>query len=180
MHPTSCHNSRRGGIISGLLSIFGVLILIAVAGGFYLARNVSVQATHRDNGESVQISVPGGRLNVQADDRVSPAALGAPLYPGAQRKPDSTGGASVRWTSNDGDDDKGVGVAGGEFVTEDSPGRVLAWYREQLPSWVMVEEKGSVVHFELKKGAQKRLVSIHGKSDGTHIAIIAIGEPASN
>lgn len=174
------HHSRRGGIISGLLTFFGVLVLLAFACGLYLARNVSVQTTHRDRGEDVAITVPGGNLNIQAHHSMDPASIGVPVYPGATRRKDSSGGATFRWTSADGKDDKGVGLAAGEFITKDSADRVLSWYRSQLPHWVAVEENDRITHLELRDGGYKRMVSVQEKHDGTHIGVVSIGEPASN
>jgi hypothetical protein len=173
-------NRRRGGIISGLLTLIGVLIILAFAGGLYLARNVSVQTTHRDRGDDVAISVPGGNLNIEAHHNLDPTAIGVPIYPGATRRKDNSGGATFRWTSSDGKGDKGVGLAAGEFVTTDPADRVLSWYRGQLPHWVAVEENDHVTHLELRDGGYKRMVAIKEKYDGTHIAVVSVGEPASN
>ena len=175
----STRDARRGGIISGLLSIVGLFVAIALVGGFYLANNVRVQTTHRNNGENVAIDVPGGHINIQAHDRLDAAALGVPVYPGASRRHDS-GGATLRWSSDDGKSDKGIGVAGAEYVTDDSADRVLAWYRGQSPHWVVVEEHGDITHLELREGGYRRMVGIKEKSDGTHISVASIGEPASN
>jgi hypothetical protein len=172
--------SQRGGIISGLLTIFGIIVLIAFASGLYLARNVRVQTTHRDRGDDVAISVPGGSLSIQAHHSMDPAAIGVPVYPGATRRKDSSGGANFRWETSDGKGDKNLGIAAGEFLTQDSADRVLSWYRSQLPHWVAVEEDDHITHFELRDGGFKRIVSIKQKSDGTHISVVSIGEPASN
>lgn len=51
---------ERGGVISGLLTVFGLLVLAAIIGGMYLARNIHVQTTARANGDNVSIDVPGG------------------------------------------------------------------------------------------------------------------------
>lgn len=103
-----------------------------------------------------------------------------PLYPGATRPGKSGGGASVEWTSSDGKDDKGVAVAAGEFFTTDPPDKVLAWYRARLPNWVIATGEDGISHLELREGGYKRVVVIKRKSDGTHIAVASVGEPASN
>jgi hypothetical protein len=176
----TARSNRRGGIITGLLSFFGILILVAIAGGFYLANNVRVQTTHRANGENVAIDVPGGHINIQAHDNLDPAALGVPIYPGATRYRHDNGGATFRWTSADGKTDKGIGVAGADYITNDSPDKVLAWYRGQSPHWVVVEEHGDITHLELREGGYKRIVGIKEHHDGTRISVASIGEPASN
>ena len=171
---------RRGGIISGLLTFLGILVVLAFVGGIFLAKNVSVRTIHRDRGEDVAIAVPGGNFSIRAHDSMDPASIGVPVYPGATRRKNSSGGATFRWSSADGKGDKDFGVAGGEFLTSDSPDEVLAWYRSQLPHWVSVEEDDHLTHLELREGGYKRIVAIRQKVDGTHIGVVSIGEAASN
>lgn len=171
---------ERGGIITGLLTFFGIAIVLVVGCGFYLAHNVRVQTTHRANGENVAIDIPGGHINIQAHENLDPGSIGVPIYPGASRTRRDSGGATFSWTSNDGKKDKSLGVAGAEYITNDSPDRVLAWYRGQSPHWILVEERDGMGHLELREGGHRRIVGIKEKSDGTHISIASIGEPASN
>ncbi|HXJ40054.1 MAG TPA: hypothetical protein VNH18_12325 [Bryobacteraceae bacterium] len=170
----------RGGIISGLLTFFAILVLLAVAGSVYLAHNVRVQTTHRHGGDSVAIDVPGGHINIRAHENMDPTAIGVPVYPGATRRRDNNGGASFQWTSSDGRDEKGVSVAAGEYVTSDPADKVLSWYRAQLPNWLIVTGEDGVEHLELREGGYKRIVAIKRKFDGTHIAVASVGDPASN
>ena len=173
-------NSRRGGIISGLLTSFAILILLGVVGGIYLVNNVRVQTTHRGGSDNVAIDIPGGHLNIRAHERMDPGTLGVPLYPGATRRKENSGGASFQWSSSDGSSDRAVAVAAGEFYTSDSPEKVFSWYRAQLPNWVIVTEEDGISHMELREGGFKRIVAIKRKFDGTHIAVASAGEPASN
>ena len=74
-----------------------------------------------------------------------------------------------------------MGVAGGEYITADSEEKVRAWYHDHLPNWVVVAgHGGEKARFELNEGGYKRMVFIEGKSDGTHIGVATVGEPASN
>lgn len=171
---------ERGGVISGLLTIFGLLVLAAIIGGVYLARNIHVQTTARASGDNVSIDVPGGHFSIQANEKMDPAAIGAPVYPGARRKGNGGGGASFQWSSSDGKDEKAAGFAVSELITDDSPSQVLAWYKNQLPNWVVVVEESKVTRFEMKEGGHKRLVAIKEDRDGTHIVVASVGEPASN
>ena len=171
---------RTGGILSGLLIFFAILLLAVFSVGVYVANNVKVQTTHHNSGDTVAIDVPGGHLNIRAHENLDPATLGVPVYPGATRRHDSSGGASFQWSSSDGTNDKSLAVAAGEYFTSDSSDKVLRWYRGQLPNWVIVTDHDGIDHLELRQGGLKRIVAINRKSDGTHIGIASIGEPASN
>lgn len=179
MSKNELGGNERGGIISGLLTILGLLVLAAIVGTVYMARNVHVQTTSRGNGGDVSIEIPGGHLSIKAHETMDPAAMGIPMYPGARRKGDS-GGASFQWSSSDGKADKGLSIAAGEMITQDSADKVLAWYKSQLPNWAVVVENDKLTHVELKEGGYKRFVAIKDEHDGTHIAVASVGEPASN
>jgi len=170
---------NRGGILSGLLFTFAACIVLVVLAGFYIANNVRVATTHRNGGDDVSIETPGGRFQVRAHEDLNPAAIGVPVYPGATRTRDS-GVATFEWASADGKEDKGVSFAGASMFTPDSAPQVLAYYRTQLPHWLAVTERDGSTRFELTKGGYRRFVIVHEKSDGTHIGIASIGEPASN
>lgn len=73
-----------------------------------------------------------------------------------------------------------MSVAGATLFTTDSPARVEEFYRGQLPDWLVVTQRDGSTRFEHKKGGVHQIVAIHTKSDGTHIGIAAIGQPASN
>lgn len=172
-------NPRHGGIGSALLLTFLAIVCVAIAGGLYIARHVSVRATDRDGGADVSIDTPGGHLSVRARDTAAIAVPGVPLYPGARPTKDSGGGAVVEWNSTYGPE-KGVAVSASETITDDSASKVEAWYKTQLPNWMIVDERDGVFHMELSDGGYKRIISIDEKHDGTHIGVASVGEPASN
>ena len=169
----------RGGILSGLLFTGLAIILLMIAGGLYIARNVRVETAHRHGGDDVSIETPGGRINIRAHEDLDPAAIGLPIYPGATRTKDS-GVATFEWTSADGKQEKGVAVGGASLFTPDPASKVLAYYRAQLPNWMVVTDRDGSTRFEFKKDGFKRIVAIHEKSDGTHIGVASVGDPASN
>ena len=173
------NHPRRGGILSGLLfSGFAVVVLI-IAAGLFIARNVRIQTAHRNGGDNVSIETPGGHFSIRAHENLDPSALDLPVYPGSRRSKDS-GMATFEWTSADGKHDKGMAVGGASMITDDSEEKVLAWYRGQLPNWLAVTDRDGSTRFELNKGGFKRIIVIHEKSDGTHIgANPAISRPRS-
>jgi len=172
-------NPRRGGILSGLLFTGLAIIVLLIVGSLYVVRNVRVQTAHRNGGDDVSIETPAGSMKIRAHEDLDPAALGLPIYPGATRRKDS-GAATFEWNSADGRSDKGVAVGGASLYTPDSAPKVLAFYRAQLPNWVIYSERDGSTRFELKDGGVRRIVVIHEKNDGTHIGVATIGDPASN
>jgi hypothetical protein len=172
-------HSRRGGAL-GLVLFVGVsVVIVMLAGAYLIARTVRVNTTHRNRGDDVSIETPAGRMDIRAHEDLDPASIGLPIYPGATREKNS-GAASFEWSSADGKDDKSVSVGAAALFTPDSSSKVLDWYRTQLPNWIVVTGHDGATRFELKEGGHKRIVAIRSRSDGTHIGVASVGEPASN
>jgi hypothetical protein len=93
---------------------------------------------------------------------------------------DSGGGAVFQWDSNDGAHNGGFAVSGSEMMTSDRLGKVVDYYRTQLPNWIIVNDREGGVHFEFHEGGYKHIIGIRERYDGTHIGVASIGEPASN
>ncbi len=172
-------DSRRGGLLSGLLITFAVLVCLVVAGGLFIGRNVRVQTDSGRGGDHVSIETPAGNFSIQAHDS-GKSLVDVPSYPGVRRKDHSGGGAEFKWTSNTDGRDAGFTVAGEEMVSDDSVDDVVKFYKTQLPAWTLVTKLDGSIHLELEKNGYKRFVAIQHKSDGTHIGVASIGEAASN
>jgi hypothetical protein len=178
----SC-GSRRGGILAGFLIAGVVILCIVIASGLFVARSVHIRSAENGDGNDVSIDTPAGHLEVRAHEK-SGWAADIPVYPGAKAKKDEGGNATVEWTSNSGKSDKGFSVTASEMITPDPVSKVVDFYKSQLPTWVVTwviaGEGDGDVRLELKEGPYKRFVGIHRKSDGTHIGVASVGEPASN
>jgi len=172
--------SQHGGVLFGLLMSGVVIVCLAIACGLFVARNIRVETTARDGGKYVSIDTPAGQLSIHAHDKAGSAARDVPLYPGARSARDSGGDAVVEWNSNNGKNDRGFSLTASEMVTSDSLDKVVDYYRNQLPNWVIVKERDGAVRMELREGGYKRIIGIHERYDGTHIGVASIGEPASN
>jgi hypothetical protein len=172
--------SRRGGILFGLLLTGLVIVCLMIAGGIFLARNIRVETASRNGGDYVSIDTPAGHLTVHAHEKAGSAPAGVPLYPGARSGRNSGGDAVVEWNSGNGKSDGGFSVSASEMITSDPLDKVVDYYRDQLPNWVVVTERSGSVRLELREGGYKRIIGIHERSDGTHIGVASVGEPASN
>jgi len=175
----SISNSRRGGILAGLLITALALVCVAVVVGIAIARNVRVESYSGRTGDNVSIETPAGKLSIRAHDQPGGALVDVPVYPGA-RQTHSGGSAVFEWTSRSGGDDKGLSVAGNEMITSDPVDRVVEFYQSKLPSWVISNDRDGKVHLELAEGGYKRIVMINREHDGTHIGVATIGAPAAN
>jgi hypothetical protein len=142
-------------------------------------RNFHLRTASRRGGDDVAFETPAGSFRLRAHERLDPAAIGVPVYPGARRT-DSSGGAEFEWVSADGRDEKGMSVAGASFITSDPASRVIEFYRGQVSNLVIVHERGKKVRLEYTEHGLKRIIAIHEENDGTHIGVAAIGPPASN
>jgi hypothetical protein len=172
-------NSRRGGILFGLLMSGLLIVCLMIAGGMFIARNIRVETATRIGGDYVSIDTPAGHFSVRAHDKSVSPAEDVPIYPGARRTKDN-GGAEFEWESSNGKRDGGFSVSATEMITPDPAGEVVNYYRNQLPNWVIVNERDGAVRLELRKGGYKRIIAIHERNDGTHIGVASVGEPASN
>jgi hypothetical protein len=175
-------NPRRGGILGALvLSAVIVCAIVAVA-GIYVARSIRVETREGRGNSDVSIDTPAGHLSIQAHDNPGAGVSGIPLYPGARARKDSGGNAVIQWSGgrNGDKDNGGFAVAASDMITDDPADKVAEYYRRELPNWMVTTDKHGKVAIQLDKGGYKRIVSIEEKSDGTHIGVASIGEPASN
>lgn len=171
--------SRRGGIITGMLAAVAVLVCAALALALYIVHNVRIEGAKGLHGENVSIETPAGTFSVRAHEKISPDLAGIPAYPGA-RHTKKSGGAVLEWTSRDGGEQKGMTVAGSEMITPDPASKVVDYYREQLPDWVVVQQRDGTTRIELSEHGYKRIIAIKERWDGTHIGVASIGEPVAN
>lgn len=173
-------NSRRGGVVLGLLITALVLVCLVVGFGIYVASHIRVVNHDHNGGSDVSIDLPGGHLDVRAHERPGSAVAGVPLYPGARAEDHSGGDAVIQWSSNRDGGDKGFGVSASGMITDDSLDKVVDYYRKQLPNWVVAEKRDGSVSFELRDGGYQRIVAIQERRGHTHIGVATVGEPASN
>src|ERR1700722_14671734 len=118
-------SSQRGGILLGLLLSGMVVVCLVIASGLFIARNIRVQTTERNGGDSVSIDTPAGHLSIRAHEKAGTAAVDAPVYPGARNVRDSGGDAVIEWNSGSRGDGNGFSMSASEMVTSDSLDEVL-------------------------------------------------------
>jgi hypothetical protein len=171
--------SRRGGVVFGLLASLVIVVCVLTFTGIYVARSIHVSTHDRRDGSDVSIDLPGGHFSVHAHEKTGGAVDGIPHYPGARMPEDSGGNAVIEWSSNRDGKDKGFAVSAQEMITGDSVQQVADFYRNELPNWLVTKE-GREVKMELKDGGYKRIIAIEAKHDGTHIGVASFGQAAAN
>lgn len=173
--------SRRGGVVAVILIIVGLFAAVLAMAVWIVVKTVRVNESGVDHGKNVSIDLPGAHINIQKQPKLDPASIGVPIYPGAVLASKNTsGGASLSFSTDDGKDDAFLSVSAAEYVTRDSVEKVVAFYKGKLKTWTFAKKKSTIFEFELTDGKWKRVVGIHEKSGGTHIGVASIGEPAGN
>ena len=173
--------SERGGILGGLLAGLAVLVCIGIVAVVFVARNVHVTSSARDGAGDVSIDTPAGHLTVhgRSDGDAWPDA-DVPKYPGAYSSENHGGAAVVQWDGKKETNDLSFSVGAAELITSDPASKVIDFYREQLPTWSVQKDEDGATKFEIKRDGRRQIVGIHERSDGTHIGVASVGEPASN
>lgn len=174
-------DSRRGGVLFGLLITALVAVCLVAVLGIYIGSHINV--VRHDHGDSADVSIdlPGGQFSVRAHGRPGAAVAGVPVYPGARPERDDSGGSAViEWNSDRDGRQKGFAVEASSLVTDDSIDKVADYYRKQLPNWIFESRRNGAFHMELREGGYKRMIEIDDEHGRTHIGVATVGEPASN
>lgn len=171
-------DSRRGGVLFGLLASVVIVVCVLTFMGIYVGRSIKVATHDRRDGSDVSIELPGGHFSVHAHEKTG-AVAGIPTYPGARMRDDSGGNAVIEWSSNRDGRDKGFAVSAQGMITDDSVQQVADFYRKELPNWLVTKD-GHEFKMEFRDGGYKRIISIEAKHDGTHIGVASFGQPAAN
>jgi hypothetical protein len=86
---------------------------------------------HGDDGDSkVDISTPVGGIHV--DENADARDAGLPVYPGARMKPKSKDGDAKSANVNLSAFGYGLKVVALEYESDDAPGKIIAFYQDQL------------------------------------------------
>lgn len=172
---------QKGGVLAGLLIGLLVLIGLFIAGsvilGLFIARNVRVQETSSGEGKTVRIQTPVGSMRVREQSKADPRDFGLPVYPGAVAV--SAKGKTVNFEVKLGDNEKGFDLVAADYATPDSVDKVAAFYRKELPRWMVSSHEGHV-EMRFSEEGYKRIIAIRNDGGRTRISLVQIGEPPEN
>jgi hypothetical protein len=127
---------------------FDLLTLAAAVLATLLLGACSINVEKGNNGEDkkVDISTPVGGIHVSND--ADAADVGLPVYPGARLKPKNSDGDDKSANVNISGFGYGVKVVALEYTSNDSPARLVAFYKDQLKKYGNVLEC-HVAHMEM-------------------------------
>jgi len=111
---------------------FSIVVIIATV-ALLPACSVNVK-DHGDDGNSkVDINTPLGGIHV--DQNVDARDTGLPVYPGARPKPKTSDGDKKSANVNLSAFGFGLKVVAAEFESDDPPGKIIAYYQDQLKKY---------------------------------------------
>lgn len=120
--------------------------ILCILGGFLLFTGCSINVKKNDDGQDkkVDIDTPFGGIHVNKDADVRDTGL--PVYPGAHLKPkdnsDDEKSANVDISTSA----FGLKVVALQYVTNDPPDKVIAYYKDQLTKYGNVLECHTTKH----------------------------------
>ncbi|MDP9267570.1 MAG: hypothetical protein M3P27_04490 [Acidobacteriota bacterium] len=126
---------------SPLRRVLGAATVVASAALLLSLAGCEINKTDKEGKKGVEINTPFGDLKVK--NQAEAKDTGLPVYPGASLKPNDKGNgdknqATVSLSLF------GLKVAVVSYVTDDSPDKVVTWYRDQLkPMGKTIECTGS-------------------------------------
>lgn len=115
--------------------VAGVLALglATVAALLLPACSVNVKKEHNGEDKQVDISTPVGGIHVSKD--ANAADTGLAVYPGARLKQNDSGGDDKSANVNISGFGYGLKVVALEYESDDSPAKLVAFYRDQLKKY---------------------------------------------
>ncbi len=152
--------------------VSGITILLGLR---FLSSNFNVSVN--ETAKSVNIKTPVGSFDVHKD--ISEAALGLPIYPGAQRIKEGDNGATINFGLPE---HNNVRIVAGKYTTPDSLDKVRDYYQQQLGTTVTKfkdrDAEGKTV-FEIKRPKDEKIVALKGEWGSTEIDLVRIVESGS-
>jgi hypothetical protein len=100
--------------------------------------SVNVQKEQNGQDKKVDISTPLGDIHVNKDARVED--VGLPVYPGAHLKQENSDGNDKSANVNISSFGYGLKVVALEYESDDSPSKLIAYYKDQLKKYGNVLE----------------------------------------
>jgi hypothetical protein len=109
------------------------IALVVTALALLPACSVNVKKGDGGDDKQVDISTPVGGIHVSKN--AEPADVGLPVYPGARQKQKGSDGSDKSANVNISSFGYGVRVAALEYESDDPPGKLVAFYKDQLKQY---------------------------------------------
>ena len=111
-----------------------ILLMIAFGSTLILSGcNINVRKRGEGQDKKVDIETPVGGLHIRKD--ADARDVGVPIYPGARRKEKDEGDNDNNASVNISSSLFGLRVAAIEYLSDDPPGKLIAYYKDQLKKY---------------------------------------------
>lgn len=111
------------------LTLGAVILAMMVCGA------CSVNVKKEDNGEDKQVDIKTPLGGIHVSKGVNPEDVGIPIYPGAHLKQEDSGSDNKSANVNISSFGFGLKVVALEYVSKDSPEKVVAFYKDRLKTY---------------------------------------------
>jgi hypothetical protein len=158
-------------VLALIIVVCGVTLFTGVR---YLSRSVQVQVDKNKTGEKdVAIKTPVGNFEIRKNTEIDEAALGLPIYPGAQRQTnEDSAGVSMQFPG-----EHSVRLTVGKFETPDDFEKVEKFYQDrigtQVTKFTQHDAQGKTV-FEIKSKDEEKVVALKSLLTGTRIELVHV------
>jgi hypothetical protein len=152
--------------------VVGTLALaLAILAMLQPACSVNVKKENDGDDKQVDISTPVGGIHVSKD--ADAADTGLPVYPGARLKPKDSNGDDKSANVNISGFGYGIKVVALEYESDDSPAKILAFYREPLKKYGSILECHTAGHLNVN-------TNLNDDSDKNSHVLTCGGKPGDN
>jgi hypothetical protein len=138
MFRTGMHKTKFIGLLALGLAILAL---------FQPACSINVKKESDGEDKQVDISTPVGGIHVSQDAKL--ADVGLPVYPGAHLKPKDSNGDDKSANVNISGFGYGIKVVALEYESDDSPAKIVSFYRDPMKKYGMILECHTSVHLDV-------------------------------
>ena len=143
--------------LSGFIALVSFAAIVTVLISSACSVNVQKEANGQDKQVDIKTLLGGVHVSKQADA----ADVGLPVYPGAHLKQEGSDGSDKSANVNVSGFGYGLKVVALEYESDDAPGKVLSFYRDQLKKF------GSVLECHTSRGNWNVNMGKHGSNELT-------------
>ena len=131
------------------LSAFVIAVGLAVFAALLLLPGCSVNVKKEPNGQDKQVDIKTLVGGIHVSKQADVSDIGLAVYPGAHLKQKDSDGSDKSANVNISGFGFGIKVVALEYESDDTPAKVLAFYKDQLKKYGNVLECHSSGHFNL-------------------------------
>lgn len=156
----------------GKIRLLGMLALaLAILALFQPACSINVKKADDGDDKQVDISTPVGGIHVSKDADVRD--VGLPVYPGAHLKPKGSSGDDKSANVNISGFGYGIKVIALEYESDDSPAKIISFYKEPMKKYGNVLECHTSGHLDVS-------TNLNDDSEKNSHVLTCIGKTGDN